>query len=71
MLTLPAVVEGNQQTTAHMRGDVTEPLPIAAGPDWGVPLEPGLGVKIDSDALAAAVAAFDRDGQFWPFQDEE
>jgi L-Ala-D/L-Glu epimerase len=70
MLTLPAVVEGNQQTTAHMKGDVTEALPIATGPEWGVPLEPGLGVRIDSDALAAATAAFDRDGQFWPFQDD-
>jgi len=68
MLTLPSVVSGNQQTTAHMKGDVTQRLPIADGPEWGQPTEPGLGVTIDHDALGAAVEAFERDGQFWPFQ---
>lgn len=67
-LTLPSVVEGHQQTTAHMKGDITRPLPIGEGPVWGLPTEPGLGVEIDEDALGAAVEAFNRDGQYWPFQ---
>jgi len=69
MLTLPAIVEGNQQTTAHMVGDIVKGrLPIMDGPTWGVPIEPGLGVEIDEDALARAVEDYQRDGQFWPFQ---
>ena len=69
MLTLPAIVEGNQQTTAHMVGDIVKGrLPIMDGPTWGVPIEPGLGVEIDDDALARAVEDYQRDGQFWPFQ---
>jgi L-alanine-DL-glutamate epimerase-like enolase superfamily enzyme len=43
-------------------------LPIMDGPTWGVPIEPGLGVEIDDDALARAVEDYQRDGQFWPFQ---
>jgi L-alanine-DL-glutamate epimerase-like enolase superfamily enzyme len=71
MLTLPAIVEGNQQTTAHMVGDiVAEPLPIAQGPTWGVPSLPGLGVLVDDGALGAAVQAYERDGQFLPYQME-
>jgi glucarate dehydratase len=69
MLTLPAIVEGNQQTTAHMVGDiVAEPLPIAEGPTWGTPTVPGLGVLVDVDALGAAAESYDRDGQFLPYQ---
>jgi L-Ala-D/L-Glu epimerase len=69
MLTLPAIVEGNQQTTAHMVGDIVKGrLPLMDGPTWGVPIEPGLGVEIDQDALARAVEDYQRDGQYWPFQ---
>jgi len=70
-LTLPSVVQGHQQTSAHMRGDITKSLPIAAGPVWGLPSQPGLGVDIDDDALEVAVEAYSRDGQFWPFQGVE
>ncbi|MGH3733888.1 MAG: mandelate racemase/muconate lactonizing enzyme family protein [Acidimicrobiales bacterium] len=69
MLTLPAIVEGNQQTSAHMEGDViAQRLPILDGPTWGTPSAPGLGVAVVEDALGAAAQAFARDGQFWPFQ---
>jgi len=69
MLTLPAIVEGNQQTTAHMVGDiVAEPLPIAKGPTWGAPTLPGLGVEVDAAALGAAAQDYERDGQFLPYQ---
>jgi glucarate dehydratase len=72
MLTLPGVVEGNQQTSAHMVGDIlNERLPIVDGPTWGQPTAPGLGISINEDALAAAAEAYDRDGQFWPYQMEE
>ena len=70
-LTLPSVVEGHQQTTAHMKGDIVRALPIAEGPVWGLPQSPGWGLEIDDEALDAAVEAFERDGQFWPFQDDE
>jgi L-alanine-DL-glutamate epimerase-like enolase superfamily enzyme len=69
MLTLPAIVDGNQQTSAHMVNDIVKGrLPIMDGPTWGVPIEPGLGVEIDDDALARAVEDYQRDGQFWPFR---
>jgi glucarate dehydratase len=69
MLTLPAIVQGNQQTTAHMVGDVVaEPLPIATGPTWGAPTVPGLGVLVDGAALGAAAQDYERDGQFLPYQ---
>jgi glucarate dehydratase len=69
MLTLPGIVEGNQQTSAHMLGDiVAERLPIVDGPTWGVPNEPGLGVTVAPDALDAAVEAYRRHGQFLPYQ---
>lgn len=69
MLTLPGIVEGNQQTSAHMLGDiVAERLPIVDGPTWGVPNEPGLGVTVAPDALDAAVEAYHRHGQFLPYQ---
>lgn len=69
MLTLPGVVDGNQQTLAHMVGDiVTERLPLVDGPTWGLPTAPGLGVSIDEAALGEAAEAYHRDGQFLPYQ---
>ena len=69
MLTLPGVVLGNQQTRAHMNGDIlSQPIPIVDGPTWGVPTAPGLGVAIDEEFLGAAADAYARDGQFWPYQ---
>ncbi len=68
-LTLPSVVEGHQQTSAHMTGDILRgTLPLAVGPRWGAPTAPGLGVVVDEDALGAARESFERDGQFWPYQ---
>jgi glucarate dehydratase len=69
MLTLPAIVEGNQQTAAHMVGDVLkERLAIADGPTWAIPTGPGLGIAIDDDALNEAQSNYQRDGQFLPYQ---
>ncbi len=72
LLTLPAIVDGNQQTATHMVGDILDrPLPIQAAPDWGVPSGPGLGVEVDSDALADAEARYLEQGQYLPYQLED
>ena len=70
MLTLPAIVRGNQQTTAHMADDVAD-SPLRQGPDWGVPDAPGLGVNVDAERLQEAAARYARYGQFQPFQLDE
>jgi L-Ala-D/L-Glu epimerase len=68
LLTLPGLTDGSQQTAALVAGDVlTEPLPIASGPSWGLIERPGLGVEVDPDRLARCHAAYLRDGQFLPW----
>lgn len=68
LLALPNIVQGNQQTSNLLEEDITaHPLPIAAGPDWGAIEVPGLGIKIDPDALARARERYERDGQFRPW----
>lgn len=68
LLTLPNVVEGNQQTAYMMTGDIlTEPIPISAGPRWGLPEGAGLGIDVDQDALAEAAERYQVDGQFLPY----
>jgi hypothetical protein len=51
-----------------MAGDIlAERLPIADGPSWGVIEGAGLGVTVDEAKLAAAHAAYLRDGAFMPY----
>jgi glucarate dehydratase len=70
LLTLPNIVEGNQQTAYMMTGDIlTEPIPISAGPTWGLPEGPGLGIDVDQDGLAEAAKRYQVDGQFLPYDD--
>jgi glucarate dehydratase len=72
LLTMPGIVTGNQQTATHMLGDIlTTRLPIADGPDWGIPDGVGLGVDVDEQALAEAQGRYARDGQFLPYQLDE
>jgi len=68
LLTLPNVVEGNQQT-AHMMTDdiVVDTIPITNGPDWGVPDKPGIGVEIDQAKLAKYHELYREHGQFVPY----
>jgi L-alanine-DL-glutamate epimerase-like enolase superfamily enzyme len=68
LLTLPNVVDGNQQT-AHMMTDdiVTETIPITNGPDWGVPAGAGIGIDIDLDKLRKYHDLFRERGQFHPY----
>jgi glucarate dehydratase len=70
MLTLPEIVRGNQQTSAHMQHDLA-PIPIACRPEWGKPAGPGLGIEVNEEALAEAADRYRRDGQFLPYQLDE
>lgn len=67
-LTLPSIVEGNQQTAHMMKDDiVTETIPITFAPAWGVPEGPGIGVTVDEDKLAKYHALYQERGQFQPY----
>jgi L-Ala-D/L-Glu epimerase len=67
MLTLPSIVDGNQQTSAHMEGDLAA-IPIADQPDWAADEAAGLGIVVDEDGLGEAAERYLRDGQFLPYQ---
>ena len=70
VLTLPNGVDGHQQTAYLMEHDVlTEPVPIATGPRWGVIEDAGLGVEVDEDAVAEAAGRYRAEGQYPPWQD--
>jgi L-Ala-D/L-Glu epimerase len=75
LLTLPSIVEGNQQTAALVADDVLmEPLPIASGPTWTLPegpSPPGLGIEVDEAAVARWHEAWQRDGQFLPYRPDQ
>jgi len=65
LLALPNACEGHQQTAQMMAADVlSEPLPIAAGPDWGVIDRPGLGVDIDEDSVMTFHDDYQRHGEY-------
>lgn len=69
ILTLPAVVDGHQQTAHLMAHDIVEePIPIADRPTWGTPTGTGIGVELDRDALREAAERFEREGQYLPYQ---
>lgn len=70
VLALPNGVEGHQQTAQLIEHDVlTEPIPIARGPRWGIIDGAGLGVEVDEAAVAEAAARYAADGQYLPWQD--
>ena len=69
LLTLPNIVDGHQQTAQMMVHDVlSEELPIARGPHWGVIDGPGLGVEVDADAVTEAAGRYRSEGQYLPWQ---
>ncbi len=71
VLTLPNGVEGHQQTASMMAGDVlSEPLPIATGPRWGVPEGVGIGVEPVAEAIADGHRRYELEGQFLPYQEQ-
>jgi len=67
-LTIPNLVMGNQQTAAHMDGDIlVTPMPIVNGPKWGIPDGIGLCFEIDHDLLREASNRFVVEGQYLPY----
>jgi L-Ala-D/L-Glu epimerase len=69
LLTIPNLRDGNQHTAHVMAHDVlAEPLPIATSPTWGTTDEPGLGIRIDEDAVSTGAARYRADGQYLPYE---
>lgn len=67
-LTLPNLVDGNQQTAQILADDVLSiPLPIVSSPDWGVIDEPGIGIEVDEDKVAHFHKNYQNKGQFLPY----
>jgi glucarate dehydratase len=67
-LTLPNLVDGNQQTAQILVDDVlSRPLPIASSPDWGVIEEPGIGIEVDEDKVEHFHNVYKLNGQFLPY----
>jgi L-alanine-DL-glutamate epimerase-like enolase superfamily enzyme len=70
LLTLPNVVDGNQQTAHVMQDDVLkEPLPIASAPDWGMPRGLGLGIEVDEEKVGRYHQLYCERGQFLPYDE--
>ena len=68
VLTLPNIVDGNQQTAQMMCDDVLKtPLPIAHGPEWGVPEGAGLGIEVDEEKVRRYHESYRREGQIQPY----
>ncbi len=68
-LTLPNLVDGNQQTAEMMADDIlTGPLPIATAPAWGVPRGTGLCVTVDEEKVKQYHRLYEQRGQFLPYQ---
>ena len=67
-LTIPNLVMGNQQTAAHIEGDILKKqIPIATSPKWGLPEGVGLGFEIDQSALESGIKRFKSEGQYLPY----
>jgi L-Ala-D/L-Glu epimerase len=72
LLTLPNIVDGNQQTAQIMTGDVlSEPLPIAHGPDWGLPEGTGLCVDVDERQVSRFNEIYKQRGQLLPYDPDQ
>jgi L-Ala-D/L-Glu epimerase len=68
-LTLPNLVEGNQQTATLLSDDIlSAPLPIADSANWGIPNGPGLGVEVDAGKILRYNELYIKNGQFLPYQ---
>jgi glucarate dehydratase len=68
MLNIPNATDGIQQTAYMMQDDLlSEPLPIASGPNWGRISGPGLGVEVDEDKVRQYAELYQEIGQFMPY----
>ncbi len=64
MLACSNATDGHQQTAQHMADDIlTERLPIADGPSWGLIEGTGLGVEVDEEKLMGLHQDYLRDGE--------
>lgn len=71
LLTLPNVVDGNQQTAHMMQDDIlTEPLPVTSQPDWGVPQGTGCCVVVDEQKVSRYHELYREQGQFLPYDSD-
>ena len=67
-LTLPNLVDGNQQTAQIMADDVLRsPLPITVSPNWGVIKGPGIGIEVDEEKVSQYHENYRSKGQFLPY----
>ena len=70
-LVTPGLGTGNQQTASELSFDVLEtPTPTRTSSIWGTIDSPGLGVRIDEDAVEKAAAIYSQAGQFLPYSPE-
>jgi L-alanine-DL-glutamate epimerase-like enolase superfamily enzyme len=68
LLTLPNIVDGNQQTAHLMTDDiVVDTIPITNAPDWGLPGGCGIGVDVDEAKLMKYHELYLKRGQFTPY----
>ena len=68
LLAIPNLIDGSQQTASVMQDDLlTQALPIADNPRWGLIEAPGLGIEVDDDKLRHYCRLHQRDGQFLPW----
>lgn len=69
LLTLPNVIDGNQQVATFIEDDVlAEPLPIAQSARWGVPTGVGLGIRVDEEKVKTYHRLYEKIGQFLPYK---
>ena len=72
LLTLPNVVDGNQNSYDGLSDDVlTDPLPIRTEPRWGRPTGTGLCLCVDEAKVRRYAALFEEYGQYLPYRAEE
>jgi len=68
LLTLPNIVDGNQQTATMMEDDILRTaIPITQGPDWGVPTGSGLSIEVDESKLLRYHEHYRERGQYLPY----
>lgn len=68
LLTLPQIVRGHQHTASIIGDDVlSEKLPIATGPHWGVPTGVGLCVTVDEAKVQQHHEHYRKHGQYLPY----
>ena len=72
LLTLPNVVDGNQNSYDSLSDDVlAERLPIRTEPRWGAPGGVGLGIRVDEAKVRRFRGLFEKYGQYLPYQPNE